>query len=103
MHMAIVHNCHSHVASVLNCVKSASIVPSWLHWNVVTIFLAQLFCASWIPSKGRCFRPWFLLWPAVASWHVFHQSTYCLAAALFVWVFWVIVESGWLSRRSTLA
>merc|ERR1712151_1467430 len=48
LHLAILHNCHSHVATALNCVKPAALVPRWLHWNVVTIFLAQLFCAHWI-------------------------------------------------------
>mmetsp|Transcript_70092 Transcript_70092/g.131024 ORF Transcript_70092/g.131024 Transcript_70092/m.131024 type:complete len:195 (+) Transcript_70092:75-659(+) len=69
MHMGIVRNCHSHVATVINNAKYTQ-NPKWLHWNVLVVGAAMLLGARFIPAesyccRGWCFRLWSILWPAL--------------------------------------
>mmetsp|Transcript_23540 Transcript_23540/g.54830 ORF Transcript_23540/g.54830 Transcript_23540/m.54830 type:complete len:204 (-) Transcript_23540:49-660(-) len=74
MHMGLVNNCHSHVASVVNnarCVEN----PKWLQWNVLVVGAAMLFLGRFIPAdsyccRGWCFRVWFCLWPLLVFYHL---------------------------------
>ncbi|CAJ1447459.1 unnamed protein product [Effrenium voratum] len=67
VHMGCVNNCHSHVCFALNRLRHSSL-PRWLHWNSVVLALAMLLVARFIPSRGGCFRVWYLMWPLCALW-----------------------------------
>merc|ERR1712039_744026 len=37
VHMAVIRNCHSHVATALNSVVGLSNFPAWMIWNVISL------------------------------------------------------------------
>lgn len=70
LHMAVIRNCHSHVATALNSVAGLSNYPKWFWWNVLTVAIGMVLWGSWIPGRGSCLKVYCVVWLVVALWFV---------------------------------